>query len=421
MSDLVRVEGCRLPLGQRRFSVEVAPGQTIADIVRRHGDGRRAVVQIEGESVPPEMWSKIRVKSGTAVAISPEAGELGTILLVLAAFVVGAAIVFLLPAPGSPEDVEQQDRLEGGRNRANPYGPMPVLFGRMRYAPPAINPWIPYKARRAMSESASNPDRPGFGAWQPVPAAMDEKQWIRTLLLWSIGEVDVSDIRLDATPAADYGDSVELVTSVGPNADFPTAIRKVDIGADLNGVATVTRRIGRVESDVTINLVWPQGLYRVNDKGEIHGFDRTLGAISEPVTLIFTLKDEAGNVLDDLAHTPAGGTTVTPYFQEFTLTTSVARDCVLEVSRDRQARASLRAHDDLQIDSCFVPLSVAPIDRTATTTSVRIQSTDQISRQVPAISGVGIARRPDWDGDAWVTAPTRKRGLGVPGRPDRRR
>ena len=406
MADLVRVNGARLPLGQRCYTVDVPAGQTVADIVRLLGDGRPAVVQVGGEPVPPEMWSKLTVKGGVEVSIAPEAG-LETLLVALAAFVVGAAIVFLLPTPGSPEDVEQQNRLEGGGNRVTPYGPMPILFGRMRYAPPAVNRWIPYKGQRPNTTQPSRAHVPGYGAWQPVPQAQDDRQWVRTLLMWGLGTIDVTDIRLDQTPAADYGDGVRLVTSQTPNADFPTAVRKVDIGADLNGDATITRRIGRVESTCTVTLVWPQGLYRFNNSGEIHGFDEPNPIGKRPIPLTARLKTVAGVQLDEEVLSAVGGTTVTPFYQEVQLAVAAPQDCVLEIVRGQAARNSPKAHDDLKIDTAVIPLARAPVSVDATLTSVRIEATDQISGTAPAISGVGQARRPDWDGVAWTARATR--------------
>lgn len=403
-ADTVRLEGCELPLGQRRYSMDFAPGSTLADLVREAAGGAPVAVQVDGEPVPPHLWPKLRLKGGALVTVAPEAG-LGFVVAAIAAFAVGAAITFLLPRPGSPEEAERAHRLEGGSNRANRGGPFPVVFGRIRFAPPLANEWIPYVAgRKATPDQAGVP---GTGRWLPAPAADDNAHWIRTLLCWGLGAVDVSDIRLDRTPAADFGEAVRLATATGPNADFPHAVRRVRIGADLNGAAAVKRRIGRVEADATVNLVWPQGLYRVNDKGEIHGFDDASKASKAPVALTVELLDAAGTVLDSEAVTAQGGTTATPHHQSVTLTAPAAGECAVRVARAVAARESLQAHDDLRIDDVTVPLAAAPLALACTTTSVRIQATERISNQVPAISGVCHARIPDWDGAAWTVRPTR--------------
>ena len=236
----VLVEGCALPLGQRRYSFSVQPGETLAAIVHRAAGDAPVAVQIGGEPVPPELWSRIRPRAGATVNVAPIAGP-QLLLLTLASIAVGAAVAFLLPKPGSPEDVEQSIRLEGGTNRQRPYEPFPVLLGRLRYAPPVVNAWIPYIAGRSASGVVSQPGQASYGNNQPVARGDDGKQWIRSLLCWGLGRIEVSDVHLDRTPATDFGSSVAISTTTGDNPDFPAAVRRVKIGADLNAADTVQR------------------------------------------------------------------------------------------------------------------------------------------------------------------------------------
>ena len=419
----IRIEGSRLPLGRQRYTVRINPGWTVAEIVHEVADDEPVVVTVDGIPVERSDWGRIRPRPGALLTIAPEAG-VGFVITALVATALSVAASLLLPRPGTPDSPERIPRIEGGSNDIAAWQPLPMVFGQLRYAPPAANDWIPYDAAassavrnrsgRIPAQFPSGSVVAGANVWTPVSAANDMKQWIRTLLCWGHGTIDVTDIKLGATPLADYGDGVSIVTETGTtNSDFPHATRLVKIGADLNGATTVKRFLGKAESSVVVNLVWPQGLYRANNKGEIHGFDEPMGSKPERRPVLLTIKIFESDGTTEIASrdiSAVGGTTETPFHQSETFTIPSSQDVILTVERRTAARDSLQVQDDLQVHSAVVPLTDAPINGfDVTTSSVRIQATDQISGTIPVISGVGIAHHPDWDSDtsAWVTRATR--------------
>jgi len=449
----VQIEGAYLPLGQQRFSMRLAAGETLESILRRVGfpEGAHLAVQIDGEPVPPEMYARIRPRAGALVTAGPAAG-INFVVTAIISIALSFAIGLLLPQPGAPEELNQRRRIEGGNNRARPYEPFPIVHGRIRFAPPIVNPWVPYQAPASGAVRGRTAEQDGQYITLPpgttlvgttvtvpggdpmdVPGAMEtpegrvvipfgsagsfgtrgpQKQWTRTLLCWSLGRCDITDIRLDATPALDYGDAVSMATAVGANADFPTATRVVEIGADLNGATSIRRRLGPAETSVTVNFVWPRGLYRSNDKGEIHGFDEP-HTNKKPerrwIPMVIKLLAAADDTeLAKHTYNAIGGSHETPYHETFTLNIAAAQEVVLVVERQLKARESLRLQDDLTVHSATIPLTLAPVvGHDTTNTSVRVQATDQISGTVPVISGVAHRHIADWDGSDWVVQATR--------------
>ncbi len=171
----------------RRFVREAKPGECLAAVVgeltRRPEDTRVYIITQAGlvyGPIPPEQWRRLYVKLGTRIVVqivpfggrregsasaqddkSTERLLLQLLIVVVAALatwyiggvgglIVGAAINIggnlllnmLMPPTGPPikkarltgrAQREQQSMtlsITGARNRANPYGPVPVIFGQ---------------------------------------------------------------------------------------------------------------------------------------------------------------------------------------------------------------------------------------------------------------------------------------------------
>ena len=421
-AEAIRIEGSHLPLGQDRYSLVVEPGTTVRDIVEKAAVPNAPVtVTVNGTPVARSKWKTMQPAPGAIVTIAPEAG-IEFVITALVATALSVAASLLLPRPSAPDAPEIIPRIEGGSNNIAPWMPIPVVFGQLRYAPPAANDWVPYIAGASTTvrsrtgfipgEYPTGPIIDGQNVWMPVGASNERKQWIRTLLCWGLGRIDLTGIKLGATVEADFGDGVEMATAVGDNSDFEHAIRVVEIGADLNGATTVKRFLGRAASEVTVNLLWPAGLYRVNNKGEIHGFDEPMSSKLERRPVLLRIKVFASDGVTELATedvSAVGGTNQTPFHQSHTLTIADEQDVILTVERMTARRESGQVLDDLQVHSAVMPLTDAAILPETTNTSVRIQATDQISGTIPVISGIGHAHHPDWDpvADDWVTRATR--------------
>ncbi len=421
LPEQIRIEGARLPLGRERYTHLMAAGASLADMIAECKPDGPVATTVNGVPVERSDWSRIRPPPGAIVTVAPEAG-LEFVITALVATALSVTASLLLPRPEQPDAEDPMPRIEGGSNAIAPWMPLPVVFGKLRYAPIAVNKWIPYlagastavRARTGIIPGQFPTGTPALGAnvWQPIGASAEQKQWIRTLLCWGLGTIDITDIKLGATLATEYGDGVSLMTATGDNSDFANATRLVEIDADLNGATTVKRFLGKAESNITVNLVWPRGLFRVNNKGETHGFDEPMGTKPErrPVLLTIKILAEDGTELASRDVSAVGGTTEAPFHQAEAFTISSAQNVTLSVERKTAARDSLQVNDDLKVHSAVIPLTDAPINGYSTTnTSVRIQATDQLSGTIPVISGVGHAHRPDWDEDTdmWTVRATR--------------
>ncbi len=405
MSSPLIIEGARLPLGQGRFSATQPAGATVAEIVAEHFiDGAHVVVEIEGEPVPREQWRAVRPRPGRLVTLAPvAAGAESAILASVGKWLTSAwgvatvgaassalAYVFAARRP-TPEDhdIDATHSLEGGGNRVRPYEPVPVVFGRVRYAPPLANDWLPY------TDAAGN-------------------YWLRGLLCWSAGTVDVDDLRLDATPVASFGDRITTATSTEPKLHWPNPIRRIAIGADLNEPDTVRRELGRCGSTLDLLIRFPRGLFKVRNKPDKpHEPLRTALRVLLVSTTDATKKVSKDYIIKGAVTHGAG---VAPWLKTLYLTTPGIGAYRLEVTRlaDRDvASAELtdtsttRYQADLTIEAVTTPLPGAPLTVAATTTAVRVRAAGQLSGRLPAINGAVTGHHPDWDGTAWTERATR--------------
>jgi len=197
--DLVRVEGARLPLGHRRFTLELPADLSVAQLVEQCLDTamrRYARVEVGGELVPEECWERVRLRPGQTATMyvvpgfAPPAGSGFFTAFAIAALNLGISILVSyginqLTAP-EPEDhpVTTSHSLIGGTNRLRPYGVIPRVFGRLRFAPPSVNPWVVRMVHNAAT-------------------GRTDQSWLRGLLCWGSGAVAISDIKIDQTPIVD--------------------------------------------------------------------------------------------------------------------------------------------------------------------------------------------------------------------------
>lgn len=156
--------------GQTNSEVALQAGDTLAAVLARHIDRLDAdmwVAAIGGHEVPREMWAHTRLREGVVVecrrvakkkflafaipiALSIYApgwgaaifgkATLGARIFAAVVTAVGSAIANKLLAPKQPKGLRDSQAsptyaLSGGRNRARPYEPLPLLFGELRYTP----------------------------------------------------------------------------------------------------------------------------------------------------------------------------------------------------------------------------------------------------------------------------------------------
>ncbi|MGZ9811293.1 TipJ family phage tail tip protein [Pseudoroseicyclus sp. H15] len=295
--------------GAGRQAIEVPPGATVASIVAELCPGadpaalRVTLVNARGAAVVSQAhWAGLRPKDGTTIVIRavPAGDNLRPVLLAVVSIaavslgqywaasliptaglgqtllaagiaaginVAGGLLVNALVPPPEPEQAPGRGRqvygLAGWRNETRPGAPVPLVLGRMRYAPP-------FAAR----------------SWTEI---VGDERYIRALFTFGYGELDISDIRIGETPISEF-DEVEVETRSGADGDEPVSLYPYQVIEEAASVelvrplprddfgeveegASIETPIVRVTSadtaKITALIGFPSGLFRVNDDGDI--------------------------------------------------------------------------------------------------------------------------------------------------------
>ena len=257
---------------------EAKAGQTIEQIL-----GDQAAyslrVTIGGIEVPRSIWAKVRPKAGMRVHVEfwPQGGGARKWILTIVAVVatvfsagaaagaswalvgglsattvmVGGALIAslalaLIPPPmpkmaGANNDPSSQiQSLTGTSNQANPYGVIPLVIGSTRMYPPH--------------------------AAMPYTEISGNDQYMRCVFDFGYGDLDVSDIQIGGTPIASYQD-VEYEVTTTPTL-FTQDVNELSVNGVLNTSGdTATRTTQTNTTEISLDLVGPQGVYGVDAKG----------------------------------------------------------------------------------------------------------------------------------------------------------
>lgn len=223
----VTLAACPHPLKARRLDFDLPAGLTLAQMIEIAARAvpaelqRDAVVSVDGEYIPREAWETCLPRPGARVEYRAVPGDddfgklfamvaiaafawyvapaiagvgamgsgvstLATSLISFGINQVGSLLVNSIfpsrqddarnnPAPYQPKPVYM---LQGGQNQATPYAAIPIVLGRYRYTPPV-------------------------GA-QTYSEATATEGYLRMLLLWGYGPLQVSDLKIGATPIEQY-------------------------------------------------------------------------------------------------------------------------------------------------------------------------------------------------------------------------
>ena len=305
--ELVPVSACPHPLRTQRVDAAVPAGTTlrqVADWLRagvsselRHD----AVLMLDGKPIPAELWDVVRTEPGQrleyrAVARGDGVGRIIAMIAVLviawwaapyiasamlgvngaaalgsagvAAFtgvvqgaltVAGMMLVnklFPVRQPSVPAAGQRQLLLQGASNAATPYAAIPVPLGRIRYTPPL--------GAQAYVESDAT------------------TSYLRMLLVWGYGPLQVSDLRIGGTPISTLeGVEIETLTGYHDSSDAQTRFRRL-YGSDVTQTAVnlklesdgtsagspwVERVIAGECDSIKVTLHFPEGLRQMPVEG----------------------------------------------------------------------------------------------------------------------------------------------------------
>ncbi|BBE74369.1 host specificity protein J [Oharaeibacter diazotrophicus] len=425
-----------------RRVMTVAAGRTILDIVREAfpraderllGSLRVVLVTPHGSLVAERSsWATWRVRAGVhlVIRVVPQSGQLSSILQIVvlvfafalawyfgpglatalgitettakgaimagAMFAGQALLAALIPPPKADEEPKRYS-ISGTQNRSNPGGPLPVLYGRLRIWPLYFAP--------------------------PYTEVVGDQQYIRFVLVISVGRVSMTDWRVGDTPISEY-DGIEMETREGVAGDDPITfypeqvveeqlslelrrpLPRDDAGKVIDGDPIDKPEVRYTASDAAsacVVLAYPSGLSDWNKTGkkrrmisQVRIRWRAVGAgtWTEETTI-------------DLSRS-----TTQPFFVAhrwaFPARGSYEVECMRMI---REAKDGGRAIDKVMWAALQTFRPESPINAPVplALAAVRVKATYQLNGQLGAFNCIAARIAPDWDAgaEAWVTRETR--------------
>ncbi len=285
----------RTPFAEPRYIATPARAETLAQLVSRWLPDpvlrAHAVARVDGREIPARAWDRFTPLAGSLVEIAVRPGQRGknplaTILqiallagalaisggalggllgtsslfaagsisagLAAAAFTVAGS--YLINAIAPPPDlglnraggeVSPTYFINAARNQLRLGAPVPAIHGRHRMVPPLGGSY--------------------------VREVRGDDLWLRGIVVWGIGPVEISDVRIGDTPFDQFaGTTIQHYPGDGtatPLSLYPNAPTELDVGATLSNAAGWIRRTTNANAEeISVDVDFPQGLARVNPK-----------------------------------------------------------------------------------------------------------------------------------------------------------
>lgn len=292
--------GLAHPLKTERIDTVVEAGKTLAELhvkmkqlanVSEDYDSS-AVIYVDSKLVPKEQWETTVVHNGQRVEYraTVQGGGGGVLkivaLIVLAIFTAGTLAPLLAgalgvtsaagiaaigvginlvggmiinaifptrpPSSNSPSSYANESGapsyfLQGGNNQANKFGAIPVVLGTMRYTPPI--------------------------AAETYAEAEDVNSYLRMVLCWGYGPLQVSNITIGDDPLSNYSE-IQIETLQGYSTDnrstfdsiYGQDVEQQRVGVELTDTTTwVTRVLDEEVDQLSFMFEYANGLYKVDE------------------------------------------------------------------------------------------------------------------------------------------------------------
>ena len=265
--------------------IAVRAGRTLQQMLDDVAQGAPIVatlrVEVGGVEVPRELWAKVRPKALVpihctvmpagggarkvlrtiamiAVAVfAPQVGLLfGSQLVGAAAFMIGSLLVnALIPPPkppkigGASEDPGRWNMLTGSSNQATPYGPIPLVLGECKVFPPHAA--MPYS--EVLGDTSYQ--RLMFDLGHDYGGPDDPTVYMQVTDL-KIGESDIASF-----------DDVQYEITKSPTL-YTSDVNEVAVSATMNDSDSVVRTTSPNVTEISLDVVFPQGLFGMDDKGK---------------------------------------------------------------------------------------------------------------------------------------------------------
>ena len=296
------------PFKSERVDVAFPPGVTLAEMVETAISDpllySHAHVFIEDQVIPRHNWGIVRPKEGARVYVKvlPQGGGgegKSPLRTVLTLGVMVAAMAFAAPlgaailgestaaltigsatlgeivggaviavggnllvnaiAPVRPPSFDSGPQsslaspsysIEGARNTKRPFGVVPVVLGTHRMVPPLVADY--------------------------VTEIIGDDEYLRMLVVWGYGRLDVADVKIGDTPITDF-DDVDIETREGQAGDadltlYPSVINQESLNillrteSGFGGVSSATRTTEECD-EISVDISFPLGLYDTDANG----------------------------------------------------------------------------------------------------------------------------------------------------------
>jgi hypothetical protein len=394
-----------------RLIVRVAAVGTLADLIAamvpNELDRDHISAFLGGDYIDPKIWSRVRPKSGASVYLRVIPQDPVSIISILAtaaaptittalfpalvagsfaASVAGAAIAMAVTYAASalfgPRPVQNRAEsasysISAARNGLAPYQTVPVVLGTHRMVPP-------------------------YGA-APYTEIVGNDQFLRFVLVWGYGPVDVSQIKIGNTPIEDFTD-VDVEHDFNGSAStlglYPGDVSQDDLSIRLT-TSFVSRTTALNTTEIGITITFATGLFESNSKGKrvsasarIVGEYRLVGAGSYTAWFDKTYSDDTAQVKRvSQRQTALTSGQYEVQIRRFAAEQNLRNDRIY----DRADWSDLRS-----FNTSTQPVLLPGIAKSA----FRIKATDQLNGIVDQLNALVSLKIPTWTGSAWTTATT---------------
>ncbi|KQU08384.1 hypothetical protein [Rhizobium sp. Leaf453] len=423
--------------GEARTKFVVPHGQTVAQIVAAAFPVaspsllkrvRVSLVRNAGFcAIEPAVWNIVRPKADVHVVVRvvPAGKAMQSVLQLLltvaataitgpgglalqgffrtlATFAIVTAGGLLLNSLFKPETPSQDKEkptytISGWRNQASPDGFVPLVAGKMRYAP-----------------------RYAAGTWTEI---VGDLIYVRSAFLWGYGPLAITNLKIGETPLDKY-DEETVETQYGADGDvpftlYPSQVIEESVGAEIvmeaprddYGEPTedpavakpVSRYTATDAAEACVILFFEGGLFETGSEGgqsskrvEIEVAMRLIGAPDFDVVTTLIYDEEKTK----------------SFFRAFRFTlknhAGVATRGRYEIQLTRKTKNDDDVGDQDDVKwfalQSFRPESPFNFAKPHAKTLARIKATNQLNGTLDALNGVVSAKMRDWNGSSWTPA-----------------
>ncbi len=308
-----------------------------------------------------------------------------------------------------PGSAERQLMVNGGSNRQNPYGSIPVVLGKVRVTPL-------------------------LGSTNYLTYENERDSYVSMLLVWGYGplNIDASTLKIGDIPLTNYTDyniitldrKTEPTTEVKNQFDaiYGKDITQVQVSTELtcdgNPESTVTpgpwlqAATTEVVDSYTVALHFPQGLRRIKIKGDNAG-----DSFATSVQFRIEYSTDNGSNWNLQETLTIGGDT--PKKDGFTTTKTYSfpskpAQMIVRVRRETGDNTEDNPDNRYYFTSVLQNVTftrnanpaVDPLNAKIAKTAFKIKATDQLNGRVDGISAVVQTWCKIWNGSAWVDGAT---------------